>query len=609
MAFGIAKVTLVSICVESILYGFLLVIFLLTEKIIRKRHTECPSTRSVNLKMLCILVTMFIGATIHLGTSLARLLCAFIETGVERNDGITLDYQKLIDVNTPANILRIVVYEIQTLVGDAFIIYRLHLVWNGNKFLLYPLVLASIASLVAAVGSVQAVARSHTESTSKPILGLNQGAWVVLFFALTVFTNISASGSSAFIISKEDAEDERPPRLALIAGRIWWVPLNVTQMTMPGAQCDWGHTRLAILESGALYGISLIVLMALYIKGLYPQNVVLDAMPQVIGIAFSLIIARVVLGVSRANAIKSQSAQIQQLNLSVKNMLESQKSTLKTQGMESWHSGSTQMFKEGRENEFIACEVEVIQSNDTESVGGESGQIYSDRSHALMGADRNHCAPGEQASYDCGDANPASLCGEADRCDGSLSPAPSTVHVMCLPRLPSPPSAVYQSLSFTSAESQGPKPCHAVTSLRDPETPLEAAPHHLASHSARSGKHKRALNVQFTGPALIGYMLNCILFGALAVQVYLYTLSFPNDRPFFKCLVLGIFVIEAAQTMFLTHDIFDSLAAGWGDLSEASRVHWAWFDTPIMGGIGEAGLTHELDLCCQQPPSVDTNAR
>ncbi|KAF5319251.1 hypothetical protein D9619_008327 [Psilocybe cf. subviscida] len=91
--------------------------------------------------------------------------------------------------------------------------------------------------------------------------------------------------------------------------------------------------------------------------------------------------------------------------------------------------------------------------------------------------------------------------------------------------------------------------------------------------------------VLFTGPMLIGYMFNCMLFGALAVQVYLYTLSFPNDRPIFKYLVFGIFVIETAQTICLTHDMFKWLASGWGDLSQLVLVNWAWLDTPIMCGV------------------------
>ncbi|KAF5319257.1 hypothetical protein D9619_008321 [Psilocybe cf. subviscida] len=305
----------------------------------------------------------------HLGASLARVRCAFIQFGAENigGDG-TLTSQKLRAINSPLYLLRATVYSIQTLVGDAFILYRLYLVWNGNGFLFYPLVMTFLGSFATAVGSLQDMARWHHDTVLKPIFEPQQEAWVISFLVLTLFTNTCAT--------------------ALIAGRIWWVPLRTTQMTIPGAQCDMTPTRVAIMESGAIYSISLIVLMGLYLKGSYAQNVVFDAMPQVIGIVFSLVIVRVALGVGRAYSIKSQSAQIQQLNLSVNGMLESQKGTLMTNPMESWHSRSTQMFKEGGEKEFIACEVEVIQSSDTDSMGGDSGQTNSDHGHALVLVDR-----------------------------------------------------------------------------------------------------------------------------------------------------------------------------------------------------------------------------
>lgn len=47
------------------------------------------------------------------------------------------------------------------------------------------------------------------------------------------------------------------------------------------------------------------------------------------------------------------------------------------------------------------------------------------------------------------------------------------------------------------------------------------------------------------------------------------------------------------QTIFLTHNMFDTFAFGWGDLKRLENVRWAWLDTPIMSGI--AGL-----LCHQK---------
>lgn len=68
--------------------------------------------------------------------------------------------------------------------------------------------------------------------------------------------------------------------VALIAGRIWWVPLRVTQIQ--GSNGNLGRTPIAIMESGAIYSISLIILMVLYVRHTYAQNIVLDSMIQII---------------------------------------------------------------------------------------------------------------------------------------------------------------------------------------------------------------------------------------------------------------------------------------------------------------------------------------
>jgi hypothetical protein len=68
--------------------------------------------------------------------------------------------------------------------------------------------------------------------------------------------------------------------VVLIAGRIWWVPLKVTRIQ--GSNGNLGPTPIAIMESGAICTISLIILMVLYVNHTYAQNIVLDSMIQII---------------------------------------------------------------------------------------------------------------------------------------------------------------------------------------------------------------------------------------------------------------------------------------------------------------------------------------
>ncbi|CAL1710561.1 unnamed protein product [Somion occarium] len=90
---------------------------------------------------------------------------------------------------------------------------------------------------------------------------------------------------------------------------------------------------------------------------------------------------------------------------------------------------------------------------------------------------------------------------------------------------------------------------------------------------------------QLTGPLLLGHFFNWGLFGALTVQVYIYYLAFPNDRPIPKTLVAFTYAIELLQTVLSTRDAFRNFGSGWGNMIELDAVGWLWFSVPVLGSI------------------------
>ncbi|KAF8909916.1 hypothetical protein CPB85DRAFT_1414242 [Mucidula mucida] len=92
--------------------------------------------------------------------------------------------------------------------------------------------------------------------------------------------------------------------------------------------------------------------------------------------------------------------------------------------------------------------------------------------------------------------------------------------------------------------------------------------------------------VKTTGPLLLGYIINCGLYGALCVQVYLYYISFPNDHTRSKAVVYSLFVIETAQVVMNISDVFDLFAVGYGDLDTLDKIHLSWLAVPILTGLG-----------------------
>ncbi|KLO19750.1 hypothetical protein SCHPADRAFT_797781, partial [Schizopora paradoxa] len=84
---------------------------------------------------------------------------------------------------------------------------------------------------------------------------------------------------------------------------------------------------------------------------------------------------------------------------------------------------------------------------------------------------------------------------------------------------------------------------------------------------------------------LLGYLFNWGLFGVLSVQVYFYSLAFPNDRRVTKGLVCGIYILELTQTILLTHDAFSTYASHYGDPSILNKMQLHALSVPIFSGM------------------------
>lgn len=86
-------------------------------------------------------------------------------------------------------------------------------------------------------------------------------------------------------------------------------------------------------------------------------------------------------------------------------------------------------------------------------------------------------------------------------------------------------------------------------------------------------------------PELLTIPLNSGLLGVLSVQVFLYSLAFPNDRVYMKCLVHGIYILELLQSVLAIYAGFRKFVTGFGDADAVDRVNTAWLSIPILTAI------------------------
>ncbi|KAI9451309.1 hypothetical protein BJY52DRAFT_120522 [Lactarius psammicola] len=84
---------------------------------------------------------------------------------------------------------------------------------------------------------------------------------------------------------------------------------------------------------------------------------------------------------------------------------------------------------------------------------------------------------------------------------------------------------------------------------------------------------------------LFGSLLNWTLYGALCVQIYIYSYNFPNDGRPVKFLAYFIFVLETIQTALTGADVYYWFVAGFGDVERLGNSHFAPIDVPIMTAV------------------------
>jgi len=254
---------LVSIFVQSILYGIFTVLFVGSVSVLWRTKGKRSTLHYV---MLWTLITMWVVATTQLGVNFARIIEAFI---VHRNGpGGPAGYFDLLSNFT--NLFGSALYLFQTLLGDAFILYRCAIVWGYDwRVVAFPFLLL-LGSTTTAIGVLYSFAK-----TADGVIFLQDLAqWILSFFSLTLATNLICT--------------------SLLAIKIW----TVNSFTSHVMGNDLRPVLLVILETGAIYSATLITLLICYQEGSWAQYLLIDAVPPIVGIVFSMVILRLGLRLS-----------------------------------------------------------------------------------------------------------------------------------------------------------------------------------------------------------------------------------------------------------------------------------------------------------------------
>ncbi|KAJ7498178.1 hypothetical protein B0H11DRAFT_2226318 [Mycena galericulata] len=85
------------------------------------------------------------------------------------------------------------------------------------------------------------------------------------------------------------------------------------------------------------------------------------------------------------------------------------------------------------------------------------------------------------------------------------------------------------------------------------------------------------------GPRFVGLLFNWGLLGVLTTQVYIYHVSFPNDRRVLKFLVYFVYILDLAQTGSATYDAFQWFIYGFGNAPNLYLRYSGFLNVPLLG--------------------------
>ncbi|CCM01171.1 uncharacterized protein FIBRA_03219 [Fibroporia radiculosa] len=91
------------------------------------------------------------------------------------------------------------------------------------------------------------------------------------------------------------------------------------------------------------------------------------------------------------------------------------------------------------------------------------------------------------------------------------------------------------------------------------------------------------------GAAFIGFGASCVLLGTLSTQMYTYFCRYPLDRPFYKCLVAALWLLEVVDQAFISYAVYFYLVTNWDNpLIILESPHWSLILQVTLGATAGA---------------------
>jgi len=267
MPLALDKAEVVALVLECCFFGIFTPFFFVTLWVLFNRSSTGHTSRPLVLTV-CF---MYILAVTHLSIDVYRAVEAFVAYADIPHESLVF-YGKL---NNPTEITKTAVYALQTIVADGFLVWRCYIVWGEHWSIIVLPVIMVLGTTSSAVVVCWEFSRTKPGSV---VFESVLAPWITSAWSMTLGTTLFCTG--------------------LIAFKIWQSQQLLKQVRMRSTLTP---IMVIIIESGAVYSAAMISIIAAYASGNNSQYIIVDFLPSLIGIVFTLIIVRVALGISSSD--------------------------------------------------------------------------------------------------------------------------------------------------------------------------------------------------------------------------------------------------------------------------------------------------------------------
>ncbi|TFK21684.1 hypothetical protein FA15DRAFT_672304 [Coprinopsis marcescibilis] len=265
-AFPIDAAQIVGMFMESVFFGVYLVTFVRCVKVLFWRDGAFKPWHRMHHKMIVAAFLMCIFASLDVAFHLRHILEVFV--GVQDSKSVIDAFN---DTSYWINVMKMACYVAQTFVGDAILLYRCWIVYDKNW---YVIIVSTLLWLGCTVCGAMTIYYQSISDTMGALL--NARSLVPFITSMLVLTLAMNTLTTSLIVYK-----------------IWRIQDRLRRRNTYTLSNPLSRLLVVLIESGLLYTLSIVILFTLYMLGNNGQYGVSNAVVQIIGITFNLIITSV----------------------------------------------------------------------------------------------------------------------------------------------------------------------------------------------------------------------------------------------------------------------------------------------------------------------------